>query len=265
MTFFVDLESLLRRDRQLTQLALTLVVVLAGGYVVGGAGLGMSAWDMTRMPRDMEMAMARWSLEYALLAFAMWWVMMIAMMLPAAAPVVLLAAALNRRALPGRAPYGTTACFVAGYLAVWAGFSAAAVVVQWQLSESRLLAPMLHVDSAALAGGLLIAAGVWQRTAVKRACLRHCRSPVALLTRRRRPGGAGALGMGVEHGAYCLGCCWLLMALLFVAGVMNLYWIAALALYVAAERLLPAGERVSRIVGACLLLGGLGLIAMALG
>jgi predicted metal-binding membrane protein len=120
---------------------------------------------------------------------------------------------------------------------------------------------MLDVGDGALAAVMLVAAGLWQLTPLKRACLRRCRSPVQFLTARRRSGAVGALAMGMEHGRYCVGCCWLMMALLFVGGIMNLYWIAGLALYALAEKLLPGGERIARIAGAALLASGLALLA----
>lgn len=135
-----------------------------------------------------------------------------------------------------------------------------AVAAQWSLVENENLSTMMQAGSRTLAGGLLIAAGLWQLTPFKQACLRHCRSPVEFLTRRRRGGDYGGLMMGIEHGAYCLGCCWLLMALLFVGGVMNLYWIIGLAAYVLGEKLLPAASSISRFVGAALALWGLALL-----
>jgi predicted metal-binding membrane protein len=252
---------LLRRDRWLTIGGLALVVVIASAYVLHGAGMDMSALDMTRMPRDMEMAQPAWTLQYTALMFAMWWLMMIAMMLPSATPILLLVASLNRRASPDRRPYGATALFAFGYLAAWASFSVVAVAVQAWLSANGTLTSMLHVGEGALAGGMLLAAGLWQLTPQKRACLRICRSPAHFLATRRRSGHSGAVAMGAEHGAYCVGCCWLMMTLLFIGGIMNLYWIAGLAAYALVEKLLPAGERVARITGAILIGGGLALLS----
>jgi predicted metal-binding membrane protein len=252
---------LLRRDRWLTIAGLALVLVIASAYVLHGAGMDVSALDMTRMARDMEMPQPAWTLRYAGLMFAMWWLMMTAMMLPSATPVLLLVTALNRRASPGRRPYGATALFAAGYLVAWGGFSLAAVAAQAWLTANGSLSSMLHVGAGPLAAGMLLAAGLWQLTPLKRACLRHCRSPVRFLATHRRRGTLGALVVGAEHGAYCVGCCWLMMALLFVGGIMNLYWIAGLAGYALAEKLLPGGERVARIAGAILVAGGLALLA----
>ena len=259
----VEIAYLLRQDRWLTIGGLAIVVAVTGAYVLHGAGMGMSALDMTRMARDMEMPQSTWTLQYATLMFAMWWLMMAAMMLPSATPVLLLVAALNRRASPDRRPYGATALFAGGYLVAWAGFSAAAVAAQAWLTANGSLSSMLHVGGGALAGAMLVAAGLWQLMPVKRACLRHCRSPVHFLAARRRRGAFGALAMGAEHGAYCVGCCWLMMGLLFVGGIMNLYWIAGLALYALAEKVLPGGERVARGAGAVLVASGFALLALA--
>jgi len=242
----VSLESILRRDRRIVMGGLVLLVAVSWGYLLAGAG--------------MEMEPVQWTPGYALLMFMMWWIMMGAMMLPSAAPVILLVAALNRRARPERRPYGTAGSFATGYLIAWAGYSLAAVAAQWWLTQNGLLSAMMQTTTAQLAGAFLIAAGLWQFTPMKDVCLRHCRSPVQFLTERRRKGNRGGLAMGMEHGTYCLGCCWLLMALLFVGGVMSLIWILGLTLYVVGEKLLPAGERMGRLAGAALLLWGLALI-----
>ena len=259
----MDLAAILRRDRWLTLGGLALVVAVSSGYILHGAGMHMGALDMTRMARDMEMEQPEWTLGYAALMFAMWWVMMTAMMLPSATPMLLLVASLNRKARPGRPPYGATALFAAGYLAAWAVFSLVAVAAQALLTAHDRLSSMLHVGGGALAAGMLIAAGLWQLTPLKRACLRHCRSPVHFLATRRRTGAFGAVAMGAEHGAYCVGCCWMMMALLFVGGIMNLYWIAGLAAYALAEKVLPGGERAARIAGLVLLSAGSALLISA--
>ena len=259
----MELTDVLRRDRWLTIGALVFVVATTSAYVLHGAGMDMSALDMTRMARDMQMAQPEWTLRYAALMFAMWWLMMAAMMLPSATPILLLVAALNRRASPGRRPYGATALFAAGYLVAWAGFSFVAVAAQAYLAAQGSLTSMLHVGGGALAGGMLLAAGLWQLTPLKRACLRRCRSPVRFLATHHRRGALGALVMGAEHGAYCVGCCWMMMALLFVGGIMNLYWIAGLAAYALAEKVLPGGEGVARIAGAILIAGGFLLLVAA--
>ena len=244
----MDLALLLKRDRTIIGAALFVVVALSTAYLVAEA--------------DMQMAES-WTPGHVLMMFAMWWIMMAAMMLPSAAAVLLLVAALNRRANPQRPPYGSTGSFAAGYLIAWGDFSAIAVAAQWWLAQSGLLAPSMHTTSRALAGGLLVAAGLWQFTPAKRACLKHCRSPVAFLVARRRAGNYGGLRLGIEHGFYCLGCCWLLMALLFVGGVMNLWWIVGIAVYVAIEKLGPTDERFERWTGLTLLAAGGALLVTA--
>jgi predicted metal-binding membrane protein len=250
------LEALLKRDRIVVSVCLAGAAGLAALYIYSGAGMGMSALQMTASMRHMGAAAQDWSVSYAVAMFAMWWVMMIAMMLPSAAPVVLLSAALNRRSRSDRPPYGGAAAFTLGYLLAWALFSLAAVFLQFLLQRSGLLSMHLESVSDPLTGGLLLAAGAWQWSPVKDACLSHCRSPIDFLTRFRRPGAAGALYMGARHGLYCLGCCWFLMALLFVGGVMNLYWIIGLALFVFAEKVLVTGRALARAAGACLLVAG---------
>ncbi len=265
------LESLLRRDRHIVGAGIALIAVLCWVYLVAGAGMGADGIAMTRMsyvdPAEMPgMTPPAWTVGYATLMFAMWWVMMAAMMLPAAAPTILLAAAVNRRAEPDRAPFGSVAAFAAGYLGAWAIFSALAVMAQWGLQRVDAISVMLRATSDALAAALLIGAGAWQLSRFKGACLRHCRSPAQWLTAPRRRGDPGAFETGLLHGAYCLGCCWILMTLLFVGGVMNLFWIAGLSVAVLAEKLAPRGIGVARAIGVGLLLiGGARLAGIIVG
>ena len=253
-----SIESLLRRDRLVVAVALVLVVCLSWGYVLAGAGMGMSGFEMTRHTlMDMDMStLAAWDSNYVVLMFFMWWIMMIAMMLPSTTPVILLAAALNRRSNNTRPPYGSTLSFATGYLLAWAGFSALAVGIQWLLQHAELISGVLKSSSTLLSVLLLLLAGAWQFTAWKYACMAHCRGPVEYLSAHYRPGNKGALIMGLNHGLYCLGCCWFLMVLLFVGGVMNLYWITGLAVYVWAEKMLPAGARIDRMMGVVLIAWG---------
>ncbi|HEY7806645.1 MAG TPA: DUF2182 domain-containing protein [Croceibacterium sp.] len=254
-------EAALRRQRALTIAALALLTLLAWGWLLLGAGMGMapraalhllptaSPGRMTGMA--MPMAPAGWSAAELLLAVSMWWVMMLAMMLPAAAPVILLYARAGaaQRAAPARPGW-----FLAGYLAVWGLFSLAAAILQDGLQRLGVLTPVTMEASARwLAAAILVAAGLYQLSPLKEACLARCRNPGSFLSRHYRPGPLGALRMGAVHGAFCLGCCWLLMALLFVGGVMNLAWIALLSLLVASEKLLPGG----RLIG---IAAGLGFI-----
>ena len=273
------LEATLRRQRALTIGALTVLTLLAWGWLAAGAGMGMAAqaW-LPFLPRapvqgsmagmegmaDMAgMAMpapAAWGIGRLLLAVSMWWVMMVAMMLPAAAPTILLYA---RAAVAQGAARPGPGHFLAGYLGIWGLFSLVAAGLQDALQQAGVLAPMT-MDATArwLSAAILVAAGVYQLSPLKNACLAHCRSPAAFLARHYRPSRWGALRMGAIHGAWCLGCCWLLMALLFVGGVMNLAWIALLALLVAAEKLLPGGRRVGQAAGLALMVWG-ALVAFA--
>jgi predicted metal-binding membrane protein len=255
------LQAALRRDRWLLLAALAMVLVLAWGGLLVGAGMPMGALDMTAMA-GMDgwlMQPAVWTPGYALLVFAMWCVMMVAMMLPGAAPMLLLHARISRsdKMVAVSAPLTATAWFALGYLLAWTGFSAAATGLQWALEATGLLTPMLQTGQRWLAAVLLLAAGLWQLTPQKARCLRHCRSPLAYLIGSWRNGTRGALSMGLQHGGYCLGCCWFLMALLFVGGVMNLFWIAGLALYILLEKTLPMGHGIARATGVALVAWGL--------
>jgi predicted metal-binding membrane protein len=249
------LDRQLRRDRAIVGAALLAVALVAWLYLVHLAAT-MPGMDMADMP---GMAMPRiheWDPLDVGLLFIMWAVMMIAMMVPAAAPMVLTFARVQRqRQEQGRAPVPTVV-FLLGYALVWTAYAAVAALAQWRLHEADLLSATMASTSTRLGGALLLVAGVFQWTPVKQACLAKCRSPLSFVMTEWREGRNGAFVMGVRHGAYCVACCWALMALLFVAGVMNLLWIAGLAIIVLAERVLPGGAAVSRIVGVLLLLAG---------
>jgi predicted metal-binding membrane protein len=246
MAELLALEYLLRRDRLVVAVGLAVVVALAWVYLATGAGMDT---DMADMAMVMPMP---WSPFYAALVFVMWFVMMIAMMVPSAAPTVLLFATIRRRQKASVSPSAEAWIFFGGYLLIWAGFSLVAILAQWGLERAGLLSMAMASTSAVLGGVILVAAGLYQFTPVKTACLRYCQSPVLFLSRYWQPGAGGALRMGLRHGGYCLGCCWFLMALLFVSGVMNLVWIVAIALYVACEKLLPLGRTLSRAAGVAL-------------
>ena len=187
---------------------------------------------------------------YLASAFVMWFLMMIAMMLPSATPMIMLYGGLVRGAREGQAVLAPTSIFAGAYLAIWGGFSALAALAQWLLLCGRRgVRNNLAFGNQRVCGSLLIAAGLYQATPLKRACLQNCRSPMSFLMRFWRPGWAGAARLGLTHGIYCLGCCALLMALLFVFGVMNLVWVAALALFVLAEKLFAHGPLVGVAAG----------------
>jgi predicted metal-binding membrane protein len=257
MTGEATLGWLLRRDRAIVATALVAIVVLAWSYLLFAAGsdtaMGIGG-AMTPMP---------WTLATFGVMVVMWIMMMIAMMLPSAASMILLFATIDRRKAARGSPYRVTGLFALGYLVVWAAFGVAATSAQWGLEQARLLSPAMAAGSSALAGALLLLAGLYQMTPLKQACLRQCRSPLDFLTRYWRAGPSGAFGMGLRHGIFCLGCCWAAMALLFVGGVMNLFWIAALALFVLLEKVVPAGRLLGRAGGIGLILwGGATLLAL---
>ena len=253
------LEALLRHDRLVLTAALVLVLAMAWGWLLAGAGMEMSALEMTAMAgKDgWLMAPAVWTPAYALLVFAMWWVMMVAMMLPGAAPMLMLFARVNRKDKSAGPTLASTALFGIGYLLVWGGFGAVATALQWSLESARLLSPMLATTHHWLGAAILIAAGLWQLTPLKALCLRHCHTPLGFLVGNWRPGRVGALRMGLTHGVYCLGCCWFLMGLLFFGGVMNLVWIIGLAVYVLLEKALSQRHWFGRVTGFALIAWGL--------
>ena len=262
-------EAVLRRDRFVVVAALVSVIVVAWVWIVLGAGTGMSAVAMTQMVGmpDMDMMMERavWTPAYAALIFGMWWVMMVAMMLPGAAPMLLLFARANRAQKARDRPYVATGIFAGGYLAAWGGFSALAALLQAGLEQLDLLSPIMTTTSWWLGGAILLAAGLWQLTPVKRVCLRHCRSPLSFLAQKWRPGRLGAFRMGLEHGTFCLGCCWFLMGVLFFGGIMNLFWIAGLAGFVLLEKTIPMGHWIGRIAGIGAAAWGVVMLASAAG
>jgi predicted metal-binding membrane protein len=238
-------------------------------YLANGAGMGPAAPmadmpGMADMPAMPGMAMPGAPQDAAtsawLITMAMWWTMMVAMMTPSAAPTVLLYARVYRHEQQqGKLPSGPvpSAAFVAGYFLSWLAFSLLATALQLALQHARLLSmPAMALQARWWTAATLIATGLYQFSPLKTACLAQCRAPAAFLSRHWRPGAGGALRLGVLHGGWCIGCCWLLMALLFVGGVMNLAWIAALSLLVVAEKLFPGGSWFVRIAGVALLTWG---------
>jgi predicted metal-binding membrane protein len=258
--------ALVRRDRVVAIGLIVIVGALAWAYTVRQARV-MDEIEAT-MWRDMNMSMngmePPWTPVDAVLIFAMWAAMMAAMMLPGTGPMIAAFATINRRRRARAEPYAPTALFAAGYLVAWGGFSVAATLAQWGLERLALLSPMDMTTTSARLGGLLfLAAGLYQLTPLKQACLAVCRSPFDFVVNHWRDGATGALRMGLSHGLYCLGCCWILMALLFVGGVMNLLWVAALAAVVLIEKLFPLGVWMTRIGGLLLAAYGVGLLAMS--
>jgi len=254
----IELLSMLLRHRRAVVLgALATVTAAAWAYLLLGGGIQMEAMDMGG--GQMMAMLPTWSAGYAALISVMWWAMMVAMMLPTAAPTVLLVTSLawDRPANSNLVP-ATALLFASGYLLVWCGFSLAATLLQWGLDNAGLLSERMAFGDAILASSVLIAAGVYQWTPLKDACLRHCRSPTEFLVRHWQPGSLGAVGTGVRHGLFCLGCCWMLMALLFVGGLMSVTWIGAISLFVLMEKTIPWGDWVSRLGGLLLVVWGVG-------
>ena len=247
------LESLLMRDRLWIAGGLVAIAALSWAWLVPAAldmqgnMSGLAAWMMA--PTD--------GVRYLLLLFAMWVVMMTGMMLPSAAPTLLLYGRVVRSNAAAGPVLPRVYAFGAGYLLAWSAFSIAATLLQWLLRETALLTTMMRTASTALAGSLLIVGGVYEWTPIKRSCLAHCRSAAAFISQQWRPGIAGALQMGFRHGLYCLGCCWALMLLLFVGGVMSLPWIAALTVIVLLEKAAPLGPRIAQACGVFLIGAGL--------
>jgi predicted metal-binding membrane protein len=250
--------DLLLRQRVVILAALLAVAALAWLY------LFREAADMTAAMAGMDHAMAmppRGAIELVLL-FAMWWVMMVGMMLPSVAPVIVTFATVNRNRRARGEPYVPSALFAAGYLLAWGGFSLVATLAQEALERWALLSPMDMTTNSHVLGGLLfLAAGLYQFTPMKLTCLSFCRSPIDFVVNHWRDGPGGALRMGLTHGLHCLGCCWILMLLLFVGGVMNLLWVAFLAIVVLAEKL-SAGPWLGRIGGGLMMAYGAWLLAM---
>jgi predicted metal-binding membrane protein len=226
--------------------------------LVGAAGWAFIAWmtlDMGHPWVALMMPMnAFWQPTTIVAVLIMWSMMMVAMMLPSAAPMIATFDNLERRKTgPAAEPWRTSA-FVAGYLMIWIGFSLVATGLQWTLQGLDLVTPMAESASPVLTSGLLAIAGLYQFSPLKYVCLRYCRSPIGFLLMEWRPGASGAWAMGLKHGTYCLGCCWAVMLLLFVAGAMNLAWIVVLTAIVAAEKLIPPMTWMTGAIGGLFLL-----------
>jgi predicted metal-binding membrane protein len=245
-----------RRDRVVISGCLVLLTALAWTYLVHLNRQMSASMGHDRMMAAMGMTTdVPWNAADVLFTFAMWAVMMVGMMTASAAPLLLLFAGMHRGRGAHRTPHVVVA-FGVGYLLVWTTFSAGAALAQWALHQAAMLSPAMTTSSARVSGAILIAVGVYQLTPIKGACLTNCRSPLGFLMSRWKDGTAGALRMGIEHGTYCLGCCWALMCVLFVVGVMNLVWVATITVFVLVEKIGPAGAFVARIAGATMIVAG---------
>ena len=261
----VALAALLRRDRAVVLTCLVILVMLAWGYVLWlAADMDMGGMEMPEfrmIPAGMGLMMpvtAPWQkIEFAFV-FVMWAVMMVGMMTPSAAPMILIYARVGRQVALGQPPFVASAWFAGGYLLAWVAFSLIATSAQWAIERAGLLSPTMASVSNTFGGLTLIAAGLYQWTPFKDACLRQCQAPLQFIQRHGgfRADARGSLALGVRHGAYCVGCCWMLMALLFVVGVMNVLWIALVMIFVLLEKILPTGRLISRISGAGFIAAG---------
>jgi predicted metal-binding membrane protein len=254
----IPLEAVLKRDR------LILISGIAGVSVLAWAYMFYLGWGMKNMDMGMQMSMPQmqsWGAVDFILMFVMWTVMMVAMMVPSAAPMVIIFASINRKRREQQGPFVSTGVFLLGYLLAWVWYSALATLGQWGLHTAGLLSPMMVNASPILGGALLLAAGIFQFTPLKDACLTRCRSPLGFLLNEWREGTRGAFIMGLRNGNYCVVCCWALMSLMFVAGVMNLLWMAIIAAFVLVEKVAPEGNWVSRISGLLFIIWGAWMLA----
>ena len=271
------LSTVLEKDNLIVYLSIFLIVIITGLYTIFGIGMPMSAIEMTKMSgifsmsSSMEMNMNmgsnnmdmknRWSISMAISMFLMWWLMMIAMMTPSAAPTLLLFHNLKKIGSEGKKALSYTYLFLFGYLIIWAIFSLIACIIHKFFDNSSITdAAMMQLNSVQFSGILLITAGVYQFTPLKNACLEKCRTPIDFLSSNNRKGAKGSFIMGAHHGLFCLGCCWALMALLFVGGVMNLFWITGLALYVLIEKIIIKAGWLDKIMGLILIFFGTSLL-----
>ena len=267
-------ESFIQRDKIITIIAIAILVGATFTYTVLGVGMNMSAIQMTpglgqsqmSMPnmsamKNMAATPAVWSFNYSVLMFFMWWTMMIAMMLPSASPMILLYTALIRRTKKAKSIIRQVTSFICGYLLAWAAFSLSAAALQSQLELRDWMSPMMmEATNIYLAAGILIAAGVYQLTPLKTVCLEKCRQPASFLANYKNTWVNSPLRIGLVHGFYCVGCCWFLMGLLFFGGIMNLYWIVGLIIFVAIEKLHEKGIIIGKILGGGAIVSGIAFL-----
>ncbi len=250
--------SLPRRDRIAIWTGLLGVAAVSWLYLIR---LAVSMTGTMPVDPALLLQIKPWTAADFSLMLLMWAVMMVGMMAPSAIPMTLIYAAIARKAASQGTSLAPSAVFVSGYIFMWTLFSVSATFAQWALEQASLLSPMMVTTSPLLGAALLTAAGVYQLTPAKNACLEHCRAPAQFISNHWRQGTWGAFRMGIHHGAYCLGCCWALMILLFFGGVMNLVWIAGIALFVLLEKVIPFGVLGGRLAGGVMILTGLALLA----
>ena len=259
-----SIQRALRHDRLIVLGAIAAISLLAWIYIMWlaahmhGSMPGMDMKGMEMPSEAMQPAVRPWGAAEFAVMFAMWAVMMTGMMLPSVMPMVLIYAAVARQALDNGKPFAAAGWFAGGYILAWTGFSLIATTAQWALERALLLTPAMTIAGGTFGGAVLAAAGFYQWTPLKQRCLSQCQTPLSFIQRHggfRRDAG-GALRLGAQHGIYCIGCCWTLMALLFVTGIMNLAWIAALAVFILLEKIAPARWPVSRAAGVLLIAAG---------
>jgi len=267
------IETVLRRDRWIVGGAIAIIAALAWAYVLWLADdMDMGGMDMTgyrMIPAGIGIMLPAddpWRPIEFTYVFLMWTVMMIGMMAPSAAPMILMYARVGRQWKAQGRPFAATGWFAAGYLLAWIGFSLVATCLQWVVERAALLDSRMTLANNLVGALVLIAAGIYQWTPFKDICLVQCQSPLLFLMRHGgfRDNARGSLALGFRHGGYCVGCCWLLMALLFLGGVMNVLWIALLALLVLLEKLTPAGRWIARAAGLACAVAGASLLVSSL-
>ena len=263
ITHRTALLSNMRSDRKVVIAGLFAITALAWAYTAHLSN-SMSGAGSMEMGQGLASPMTNaWDAADFMAMFLMWAVMMVAMMVPTATPMVLTFVSMIRRKSDTGNTSGRTAIFVSGYVVIWSAFALGATLVQWGLHEATLLSPTMASANTLLGGGLLIGAGAYQLSPLKLTMLSKCRTPLGFLMNEWREGHRGALSMGLIHGMYCLGCCWVLMSLLFVLGVMNLLWIAALSIFVLLEKVMSEGRWLSRVSGILLIAWGASLPFLA--
>ncbi len=249
-----SLEYLLKKDRFIILGGLFFITLLSWVYLIYLYNQ-MAYMDMNALFFAMPMTPA-WTATDFILLFLMWVIMMIAMMTPSVAPLILIFAKVNRQRREEERPFVRTTYLIAGYFLVWAAFSLAATILQWSLQQIALLTPEMKTTNKILGSTILIATGIFQFTPLKQSCLKYCSTPLGFILNNWREGKKGALMMGIRNGFYCVGCCWMLMVLLFVAGIMNLLWVALIASFVLVEKILPGTKWIPFVAGFSLIVYG---------
>ena len=261
MSYETSIERIIKRDRTIIIFGLIGIVVLAWMYMLYLVlNMGNNLGSLISMPQT-----TAWNSADFVFVFIMWAVMMVAMMIPSAGPMIIIFSTLSRKRREQHTPYVSTGVFLFGYLSVWTFYSTLATLGQWVLHTASLLSPMMMIISnPILTSVLLLIIGVFQFTPTKYVCLTHCQTPLDFILNKWQDGRRGAFNMGISNGNYCLGCCWALMSLLFVVGVMNILWIAIIAAFILVEKLVIANYQISRLSGTVIIIWGIVILVGAL-